>query len=193
MSVDSRLFPDNFFRLTGHAPMRWQDRLFDRFIDGKIPAALDLPTGLGKTSVMAIWLVARALAKEDALKALPRRLVYVVDRRAVVDQATEEAEKLRKALEGDAKHLKEPLGLGEDTLPISTLRGAHVDNREWLDDPVTPAIIVGTVDMIGSRLLFEDYGVSRKMRSYHAGMLGVDAVVILVLSGSFLVCDWKAT
>ena len=158
--------------------MRWQHRLFDQFIDGKIPAALDLPTGLGKTSVMAIWVLARALARKEALKTIPRRLVYVVDRRAVVDQATAEAEKLRAALEADAKHLKEQLRL-DGTLPISTLRGAYVDNREWLDDPAAPAIIVGTVDMIGSRLLFEGYGVSRKMRPYHAGLLGADTLVVL--------------
>ncbi len=178
MSADPQSFSDNFFRLTGHSPMRWQHRLFDQFIDGKIPAALDLPTGLGKTSVMAIWVLARALATEIALKAIPRRLVYVVDRRAVVDQATAEAEKLRTALEADARHLKEQLRL-DGTLPISTLRGAYADNREWLDDPAAPAIIVGTVDMIGSRLLFEGYGVSRKMRPYHAGLLGADTLVVL--------------
>ena len=149
MSADPQLFSDDFLRLTGHSPMRWQHRLFDQFVDGKIPAALDLPTGLGKTSVMAIWVLARTLATEFALKSIPRRLVYVVDRRAVVDQATAEAEKLRTALEAGARHLKERLRLG-GTLPISTLRGAYADNREWLDDPAAPAIIVGTVDMIGS-------------------------------------------
>ncbi|VTZ22721.1 hypothetical protein MPC1_12940001 [Methylocella tundrae] len=115
--------------------MLWQHRLFGRFMDGAGPSALDLPTGLGKTSVMAIWVLARALATEGALKTIPRRLVYVVDRRAVVDQATAEAEKLRTALEVDARHLKEQLRL-DGTLPISTLRGAYADNREWLDDPV---------------------------------------------------------
>jgi CRISPR-associated endonuclease/helicase Cas3 len=179
MNADLQSFSENFSRLTGHAPMRWQQRLFDRFIAGAIPQALDLPTGLGKTSVMAIWLTARALANEEILKPVPRRLIYVVDRRAVVDQATEEAEKLRNALESDAKHLKASLGLNEARLPISTLRGAHVDKREWLDDPAVPVIIVGTVDMIGSRLLFEGYGVSRKMRPYHAGLLGADTLVVL--------------
>jgi len=171
---EGRPFNENFRALTGNEPFQWQERLFREFCDDKLPSALDLPTGLGKTSVMAIWLIARACRVK-----LPRRLVYVVDRRTVVDQATDEAEKLRKALEREAKHLKEPLELGPRKLPVSTLRGAHVDNREWLDDPATPAIIVGTVDMIGSRLLFEGYGVSPKMRPYHAGLLGVDALLVL--------------
>jgi len=156
------------------APLSWQRRLYSRLLDGKLPAALDLPTGLGKTSVMAIWLIARAHGAQ-----LPRRLVYAVDRRAVVDQATAEAQKLHDGLE-NMPHLKRALGLGgEQKLPISTLRGQLVDNREWLADPTAPAIIVGTVDMIGSRLLFSGYGVSPKMRPYHAGLLGADVLIVL--------------
>jgi CRISPR-associated endonuclease/helicase Cas3 len=102
----------------------------------------------------------------------------VVDRRAVVDQATEVALTLRAGVDADPE-LGKALGLGEGALPISTLRGQHVDNREWLEDPASPAIIVGTVDMVGSRLLFEGYGVSRKMRPYHAGLLGADTLVML--------------
>lgn len=135
--------------------------------------AIDIPTGLGKTGVMAVWLVARALGAS-----VPRRLVYVVDRRAVVDQATEVAESLRKWVQHESAAAT-ALGLNGRPLPISTLRGQYVDNRAWLEDPSSPAIIVGTVDMIGSRLLFEGYGVSSKMRPYHAGLLGVDAMVAL--------------
>ena len=58
--------------------------------------AVDIPTGLGKTSVMALWLIAIAEGAN-----LPRRLVYVVDRRAVVDQATRFAELLRRNLTTD--------------------------------------------------------------------------------------------
>ena len=128
-------------------PFPWQQELLQRFAAGKIERALDIPTGLGKTSVMAIWLVARALGA-----ALPRRLAYVVDRRAVVDQATEVAVRLRKYVD-ENKEFQRALGLDDHSLPISTLRGQHVDNREWLEDPASPAIVVGTVDMIGSRLL----------------------------------------
>ena len=122
---------------------------------------------------MALWLIALAEGAN-----LPRRLVYVVDRRAVVDQATRFAERLRRNMPAD---LAGRLGLadGSRALPISTLRGGFADNRDWLDDPSKPAIVVGTIDMIGSRLLFEGYGVSRGMRPYHAGFLGADTLVLL--------------
>ena len=48
----------------------------------------------------------------------------------------------------------------------------YADNREWLEDPAAPAIIVGTVDMIGSCLLFEGYGVSRGERPGRLGGQG---------------------
>ena len=168
-------FDRNFEMLTGHAPFPWQRRLFERFSAGALPVAVDIPTGLGKTAAMAIWLLAWAAGAP-----LPRRLVYVVDRRAVVDQATDFAETLRKRLNHpDLDPVRSALRLAGRSLPISTLRGQHVDNREWLDDPAAPAIVVGTVDMIGSRLLFEGYGVSRRMRPYQAGLMGCDTLVLL--------------
>lgn len=155
-------FESEFKYLTDFKPLKWQTRLFtEHFASGTIPPAVDIPTGLGKTSVMAIWFLARKVCAK-----LPRRLIYVVDRRAVVDQATTIANRLKER-SGDAD------------LRISTLRGQYVDNREWLEDPGKPAIIVGTVNMIGSRLLFSGYGVSRKTRSYHAGLLGADSLIVL--------------
>lgn len=150
----------------------WQTRLLDRMLRGEVPRALDIPTGLGKTAVMAIWLVARA-----AGTSVPRRLVYVVDRRAVVDQATQVAVGLRAFVDGN-EPIQRALGL-LGPLPISTLRGKFLDNREWLADPSSPAIVLGTVDMIGSRLLFEGYRVSNRMRPYHAGLLGIDSLLVL--------------
>lgn len=180
-TTDAQVYPDGTSRwlrealdlAEADAPFPWQEELFTRFAKGTIERSLDIPTGLGKTAVMAIWLVARAHGA-----ALPRRLVYVVDRRAVVDQATDVANGLRACVDRNAE-LKRALGLGDRSLPISTLRGQYVDNKEWLEDPASPAIIVGTVDMIGSRFLFEGYGTSRKMRPYHAGLLGVDTLVVL--------------
>lgn len=163
--MDETAFAAEFEKLTGFAPLPWQWRLFREYFDqGQVPSAVDMPTGLGKTAVCALWLIAIRAGRK-----LPRRLVYVVDRRAVVDQATDFVAQLREN-EGRVEG---------DRLPISTLRGQHADNREWLADPAEPAIIVGTVDMLGSRLLFEGYGVSRKMRPFQAGLLGSDTLVVL--------------
>ncbi len=158
----------------GATPFPWQVRLLNRLLRGDLPSAIDLPTGLGKTSVLPIWLLARAAGAP-----LPRRLVYVVDRRAVVDQASSVAETLA-AFVSATPDLATALGIeATGGLVVSTLRGQHVDNRRWLDDPGAPAILVGTVDMIGSRLLFAGYGTSRKTRSLHAALLGIDSLLVL--------------
>lgn len=159
---------------TGVEPFPWQTRLLKLFIAGNIPSAIDLPTGLGKTSVIPIWLLARAAGAK-----IPLRLVYVVDRRAVVDQASAVADRLADLVKV-TPHLAAALVVDcTRGLAVSTLRGQHIDNRRWLDDPSAPAIVVGTVDMIGSRLLFEGYGASFKTRALHAALLGVDSLLVL--------------
>jgi CRISPR-associated endonuclease/helicase Cas3 len=163
----SRQFDSNEFRvrfqfLTEYAPMRWQERLYEsHFVKNDVPGVIDIPTGLGKTSVMAIWLIAR-----ETNVNLPRRLIYVVDRRTVVDQATALAMKLQERT-------------SKDKLSISTLRGQLADNREWSRDPTRMAIIIGTVDLIGSALLFSGYRSSYKRRPLEAGLLGQDSLLVL--------------
>lgn len=142
------------------------------------PAEISLPTGLGKTSVMTLWL----LALSASPMRVPRRLVWVVNRRVVVDQATEDAEKLAAALQLDEnseiRGRLSALSVTGKPLAVSTLRGQKADNREWSVDPARPAIIVGTVDMVGSRLLFSGYGDGRVQRPHHAGLLGHDALIV---------------
>jgi len=87
-----------FKALTGNPPFPWQRTLYERFIAGDIPASCNLPTKLGKTSVVAIWLI--SLAKQP--DKMPRRLVYVVNRRTVVDQTTDEVVKYRQNMRGSA-------------------------------------------------------------------------------------------
>ncbi|PYU67627.1 MAG: type I-U CRISPR-associated helicase/endonuclease Cas3 [Acidobacteria bacterium] len=176
-------FAPLFEALTGHHPYPWQQRLFDLLLLGEIPADIGLPTGSGKTSIMVVWLIA-----VTAGAPVPRRLVWVVDRRVVVDQATTEAEQLAiRISEASAspalRDFRDAVGgvsltASEGELAISTLRGEKEDNRAWSKDPSRPAIIVGTVDMIGSRLLFSGYGDGRSRRASHAGLLGHDVLLI---------------
>jgi CRISPR-associated endonuclease/helicase Cas3 len=89
--MSSETFKTTFKLLTDHEPFPWQIQLFEEwFANGKFPQSCNLPTGLGKTSVIAIWLIALM----DHPDKMPRRLVYVVNRRTVVDQTTDEVEKL---------------------------------------------------------------------------------------------------
>lgn len=160
---------------------------------GDVPPACDLPTGLGKTSVIPIWLIAMASQLNcEAGKRLPRRLVYIVNRRTVVDQATtiiqQMHERLRFAEEGPNREMLRELGArlrelaatrdGAEVLGVSTLRGELADNEQWKADPARPAIVVGTIDLIGSKLLFNGYGDGRYGRAHHAGLIGQDSLII---------------
>ncbi len=173
--ADKEKFSATFSALTGFEPMPWQEALYLRFVagtNGNIPACCDIPTGLGKTSVITIWLIALSNHPDK----MPRRLVYVVNRRTVVDQTTVEVEKLRRNLEKKSalKKMRKRLG----SLAISTLRGQFADNQDWSADPSRPAVICGTVDMIGSRLLFSGYRIGFKSKPLHAGFLGQDALLV---------------
>jgi CRISPR-associated endonuclease/helicase Cas3 len=159
--------------------------LFEELLAGRFPDRCDIPTGLGKTSVIGIWLLALAgRTQAGGLDGFPRRLVYVVNRRTVVDQSTRQAEQMREALAApELAHVAEALhSLASQRwsapVAISTLRGQFADNAEWRIDPARPAVIAGTVDMIGSRLLFNGYGCGFKSRPLHAGFLGQDTLLV---------------
>ena len=168
-----------FETVTGFPPYPWQTRVYEALRSGRIPDELTLPTGTGKTSAALLYLLALIDGAD-----LPRRLVYVVDRRAIVDQTAEQIElwvnrladipEVTKRIEA-----RSAFPAVEQLIPIGILRGGLVDTGQWRVDPARPAVIVGTVDMIGSRLLFAGYGDGRTRRSLHGGLLGYDTTVIL--------------
>ena len=172
-------FREQFGWLTTHLPYLWQVQAFEALLENQIPGALALPTGSGKTSLMPIWLLALIYQHISAKIALPRRLVWVVNRRTVVDQATEIAEILAKKFAGPCE-LSNVLNSISVTggLGVSTLRGEHEDNQEWSEDPSKPAIIVGTVDMVGSRLVFAGYGLSNRQKAQDAALIGNDVLLV---------------
>lgn len=211
VSDTATTFDQTYEALMGFPPYPWQRRLYERMMAGNNwPAGLDIPTGLGKTSVMPVWLIALAHSGD-----VPRRLVYVVNRRTIVDQASDQAKRMLGLIirsgERDAQPWATPeaieaLGLpdapplntelceavaelrqaltvvaGDKTvapLAVSTLRGQLADNSDWMRNPACSAIIVGTVDMIGSRLLFNAYRSTWKQQAMQAGLIGQDALII---------------
>jgi CRISPR-associated endonuclease/helicase Cas3 len=63
-------------------------------------------------------------------------------------------------------------------LAVSTLRGELADNEEWKVDPARSGVIIGTIDMVGSKLLFSGYGDGRYWRAQHAGLVGQDSLIV---------------
>ena len=167
-----------FPMIVGHEPYPWQRRLYAELCHGNVPDTVAIPTGLGKTLCVLLFALARLRSQ-----ALPTRVVYVVDRRVDVDHAADAIRvwidriaanpALARAFHACAVFPSErPIALG-------ALRGGWADDGVWWVDPARPAVIVGSVDTIGSRLLFSGYGDGRSRRPLHAGLLGHDALVML--------------
>lgn len=174
----------------GKQPFDWQKRLLEQIVADKAwPRVLDLPTGTGKTTCIDIALFALALDAEsnDDQRWCPRRIVMVVDRRVVVDQAAERGRKLLSALMTStdavvvevARRLRYLTRTGEEPLGVFTLRGGMPKDDGWARTPDQPLVIASTVDQVGSRMLIQGYGVSQCMKPVHAGLLANDTLLLL--------------
>ena len=196
-------FEELFECLTGHAPRAYQVELARRMSEGELPEALDVPTGMGKTlAVVVAWVHALAgdVVKGRPGRVVPMRLHLVSDRRVVVDDTYRAAARVRESLAGAddgplgavAKALRQHLELGPEdaVLDVLRIRGGVVDDdtssrtrstgrpgglTEHTRYPARPAIVVGTIDMLCSRLLFRGYQLAPRRRSIDAGLTGADA------------------
>lgn len=188
-------FAEYFEAVWGYPPHAWQADLAEQVLaDRRWPDVIDVPTGAGKTACLDIAVY--SLAADPA--AFGRRIAFVVDRRLIVDQTVTRAMRLAELLNdavGDdpssaigavASRLAElsaPTGARRVALDVGRLRGgvggSDVDAAQWQRWPDQPAVIVSTVDQIGSRLLFRGYGVGSRMQPIHAGLTGNDCLVLL--------------
>lgn len=119
------------------SPFPWQEELLECFLKRRDVGVIDIATGLGKTAVTAIWLLARALGAK-----LPRRLAYVVDRRAVVDRSTRSSKPEVQDL--CALWLPPRCSLASGTRVADRMKNAHASSHPGLVpvESVIVAIIV---------------------------------------------------
>jgi CRISPR-associated endonuclease/helicase Cas3 len=195
----SRLSFDTFFcNATGNLPYGYQCRLAcDAQADPDKPQALqsgttcqsllvNIPTGLGKTAAVVLaWLWNRAAhPNSDHRKTWPRRLVYCLPMRSLVEQTAEEVKKWITAILEDKEG---KLALGDETKaklkrlaansPVILMGGE--DAGEWDIHPEGEAILIGTQDMLLSRALNRGYGMSRYRWSMHFGLLNNDCLWVM--------------
>lgn len=186
-------FAEYFRAVHGVDPYPWQQRLLEFvYREKRWPALLDLPTGSGKTSSLDVATFALALDAHSSPETrwAPRRIAIVVDRRTIVDQTFMRARKIADALASApddgaalgrvASALRRVAG-SDATSPLAAvvLRGGLARDDGWAHSPTQPALIVSTVDQVGSRMLFRGYGVSQRMQPVHAGLFANDVLLLL--------------
>ena len=194
LSIDD--FGDFFEAVHGQGcrPFSWQEDLLRHLVDqGQWPEQIAAPTGAGKSSVIEVHVFANALAAVGAGARVPRRLAVVVNRRALTDAHAERARRIQDLLNAppddaadvvtrvrDALARLRPVGAeSRDPLLVTTMRGAAATDRAWLNAPEACAVLCMTPDMWGSSLLFRSYGASRLARPRLAGLLALDAAIVL--------------
>lgn len=191
MRLDPARFDEWFRELNGHEPFPWQRRLFREWLcpadpeQARWPLWVELPTASGKTALIDLAVLALAAGSPCAR----RRMAFVVDRRVVVDEAARRARAIARRLKVAAAEVHDPLHLvarellalgGVEPLLVATLRGGIPSDDRWARSPEQPAVLLSTVDQVGSRLLFRSYGdVGPRGWPIHAGLLGRDTVVFI--------------
>lgn len=184
----SRLSFDTFFQTaTGNSPYDYQSRLAEgdtgRFCESQL---VSIPTGLGKTAAVVLaWLWNRVAHPDVTHRAKwPRRLVYCLPMRTLVEQTAAEVKTWianiladrngKLALDDETKSKFEWL---HNSSPVILMGGE--DGGEWDVYPEENAILIGTQDMLLSRALNRGYGMSRARWPMHFGLLNNDCLWVM--------------
>lgn len=178
---------DSFFQhATGHTPYPFQRNLATSEI---FPEVIKIPTGMGKTDAIILgWLWRRRFDPRDEVRLrTPRRLVYCLPMRVLVEQTRDKTKQwldrlgILAASPGDDNAVT---GFAESSMregkriAVTVLMGG--EEREWWDIyPERDAIIIGTQDMLISRALNRGYGMNKYRWPTHFGLLNNDCLWVM--------------
>ena len=194
MTASMPTFPEFYRAINRRDPFPWQARLAELVATTeRWPEEIGVPTGLGKTACLeiAVWWLAGQADRASAERTAPTRIWWVVNRRLLVDSTTTKAREIAGLLNGCgsmtganpdealvevARRLR---SLSADPsaspLEVISLRGGIAPRTP--SDPSRPTVILCTLPMYGSRLLFRGYGSS--LRAVDAAMAGTDSLVLV--------------
>lgn len=159
-----------------------------------------VPTGLGKTAMAVLgWVWRRIAAPREIRSQTPRRLVYCLPTRVLVEQTRDNAVQwlynlglLGGEIEfesdcgqgtGTAQHESgqarvksyKPSAEDPDKIPVYVLMGGE-EEEDWDLYPERAAVIIGTQDMLLSRALNRGYAASRSRWPMQFGLLNTDCL-----------------
>ena len=174
-----------FEKATGHPPYDYQRRLAcgerttrpeAEWLAGGTTChsrLINIPTGLGKTAAVVLsWLWNRVYLPNSEW---PRRLVYCLPMRTLVEQTELEVKKWLTAhkllWDGNPESRSGKIG-------FHILIGGE-DAGEWDIYPEENAILIGTQDMLLSRALNRGYGMNRYRWPMHFGLLNNDCLWVM--------------
>ena len=190
-------FEDFYQAVNDRLPFPWQERLAAQIDErAEWPSAIEVPTGLGKTACLdiAVWWLASQAQLPAASRSAPTRIWWVVNRRLLVDEASKHAERLKQVLNHPGSEQRAPAAQETlrrvaarlrsvkaspdgDPLHVFPMRGGITLKRP--PNPAQPSVIVATIPMYGSRLLFRGYGTLSSMRPIDAALAGTDSLVLV--------------
>ncbi len=153
------------------------------------PNVVNVPTGLGKTAMVVLgWLWRRRYAPEHIRRGTPRRLVYCLPMRVLVEQTRDNAVIWLHKLGLLAGHpeLEEHEGktiiashtpeiTDPSNVAVHVLMGGE-NAMDWDVYPEHDAILIGTQDMLLSRALNRGYAASRARWPIQFGLLHTDSL-----------------
>ncbi|QDU39642.1 CRISPR-associated endonuclease/helicase Cas3 [Maioricimonas rarisocia] len=151
----------------GFSPYPYQGRMA---ACNQWPTLLNVPTGVGKTAAVVLaWLYRRHAADTDVRQQTPRRLVYCLPMRTLVEQTQSNVNQWLTNLD---------LADGDDRVDVHVLMGGE-EADDWDLHPDRDAILIGTQDMLISRALNRGYGMSRYRWPVHFALLNNDCQWVL--------------
>ncbi len=196
-----RDFRDMFEAATGFQPFPYQ-----RYIaETGFPDLLNAPTGAGKTAgVVLSWVWRRKFAPREVRETTPRRLVYCLPMRVLVEQTYDnildwldrigllggeiawQAQGERKTLDNYEPKWDTKISQGwalengavGSSISVHILMGGDLD-VDWDRFPASDSILIGTQDMLLSRALNRGYAMSRFRWPMSFGFLNNDCLWIL--------------
>ncbi|MGB9919263.1 MAG: type I-G CRISPR-associated helicase/endonuclease Cas3g [Moorellales bacterium] len=166
-------FAEFFRTATGYEPYPYQRRLADTPL---WPRVLKAPTGAGKTAaVLLAWIWRRRFHPDPNVRnSTPRRLVYCLPMRVLVEQTRDAVEDYLQRLGLRSSHQG---GVRPDDIGVHILMGGERD-EDWHLYPERECVLIGTQDLLLSRALNRGYVLSRFRWPIPFGLLNNDALWI---------------